>query len=294
MPCWGAFPGVSTSPKAQPLSKRGTHLARFTWSHPAEWPETRHPTQHRGPTKTERILHGKKQPTKQTKTQIQLWATVVTERPSTRSLFLCCSYQSLLQKVSFKQTCSLPHSCCHVEGGFSCWEKQRSWGDQSIPQNTRGLGWLRREQAGFTSFVGIPSCTHAFCFQVSKSLQNSGPGCKFISVLCSARKHPPQPPLPSHPSWKQPPAELSMLWGEQSWVPRQYFGSPPPAVIAQPLPGGFTSTRRRFAGRGWAQEQKQRLLPKQGAPETQHGPYRDRGRGALQNPKPHRLDEGKV
>lgn len=152
---------------------------------------------------------------------------LLSQRPSTRSLFLCCSYQSLLQKVSFKQTCSLPHSCCHVEGGFSCWEKQRSWGHQSIPQNARGLGWLRREQAGFTSFVGLPSCTHAFCFQVSKSLQNSGPGCKFISVLCSARKHPPQPPLPSHPSWKQPPAELSMLWGEQSWVPRQYFGSPP-------------------------------------------------------------------
>lgn len=72
------------------------------------------------------------------------------------------------------------------------------------------------------------------------------------------------------------------------------LGPPPPAVIAQPLPGGFASTRRHFAGRGWAQEQKQRLLPKQGAPETQHGPYRDRGRGALQNPKLHRLDEGKV
>lgn len=166
MPCWGAFPGVFTSPKSQPLSKWGTHLVRFIWSHPAEWPETRHPTQRCGPTKTEQILHEKNQPTNETKTQTQL-----SQRPSTRSLFLCCSYQSLLQKVSFKQTCSLPSSCCHVEVGFSCWEKQRSWGDQSIPQNATGLGWLRREQAGFTNFVGLPSCMHAFCFQVSKSLQ---------------------------------------------------------------------------------------------------------------------------
>lgn len=57
------------------LCLNGAH----TWSHPAEWPESRHPTQRRGPTKTERILHGKKQPTNKTKTQIQLWATTVTE-----------------------------------------------------------------------------------------------------------------------------------------------------------------------------------------------------------------------
>lgn len=39
------------------------------------------------------------------------------------------------------------------------------------PKNARDLGWLRREQAGFTSFVGLPSRTHGFRFQVSKSHQ---------------------------------------------------------------------------------------------------------------------------
>lgn len=77
--CQGAFPGVFTSTKAQPPSKWGTHLARFLRNHPAERPESTHRTQRHGPTKTEQILHGRNQPTNQTKTQIQLWTTAVTE-----------------------------------------------------------------------------------------------------------------------------------------------------------------------------------------------------------------------